>query len=76
MRDKWVTTVGNAYEAFNDLRRTGFPRLALPQNRQPGVTRIPTRWPYVQEEIQANSENVPIQDYPSGLQVPVWWMPQ
>ncbi|CAN5910084.1 RagB/SusD family nutrient uptake outer membrane protein [soil metagenome] len=76
IRDKWVTTTGNAYEAYNDYRRTGFPRLALPQNRLPGVTRIPTRWPYVQEEIQANSENVPIQDYPSGLLVPVWWMPQ
>lgn len=76
IRDKWVTTAGNAYEAYNDLRRTGFPRLALPQNRQPGVTRIPTRWPYIQEEIQANSENVPIQEYPAGLLVPVWWMPQ
>ena len=76
IRDKWVASAGNAYEAYNDYRRTGFPNLELAQNAQPGVTRIPTRWPYVLSEIQSNSANVPIQDYPSGLLVPVWWMPQ
>ncbi|WP_018477137.1 SusD/RagB family nutrient-binding outer membrane lipoprotein [Pontibacter roseus] len=74
IRDKWASSVGNAYEAYNDYRRTGYPRLALTQNPQVGVTRIPTRWPYSLGEIQGNSDNVPLQDYPSGLLVPVWWM--
>ncbi|MEJ8802944.1 SusD/RagB family nutrient-binding outer membrane lipoprotein [Pontibacter sp. H249] len=76
IRDKWASSVGNAYEAYNDYRRTGFPNLALAQNAQAGVTNIPFRWPYALSEIQSNSENVPLQDYPSGLLVPVWWMPQ
>jgi hypothetical protein len=85
IRDKWASSVGNAYEAYNDYRRTGFPRLALAQNAQSGVTRIPTRWPYVQTptrwpyvqtEIQANGENVPVKEYPTGMLGPVWWMKQ
>lgn len=76
IRDKWASSVGNAYEAYNDYRRTGFPNLAIAQNPQAGVTRIPVRWPYALSEIQSNAENVPLQDYPSGLLVPVWWMPQ
>ncbi|WP_083470218.1 SusD/RagB family nutrient-binding outer membrane lipoprotein [Rufibacter tibetensis] len=74
IRDKWVSSAGNAYEAYNDYRRTGYPRLVLPQNALAGVNRIPTRWPYVQNEIQANKENVPLRDYPAGFLVPVWWM--
>ncbi len=74
IRDKWVSSAGNAYEAYNDYRRTGYPQLALPQNALAGVNRIPTRWPYVQNEIQANRENVPLRDYPAGFLVPVWWM--
>lgn len=74
IRDKWASSAGNAYEAYNDYRRTGYPRLALAQNPQVGVTRIPTRWPYALGEIQGNAENVPLKDYPAGLLVPVWWM--
>ncbi|WP_299825064.1 SusD/RagB family nutrient-binding outer membrane lipoprotein [uncultured Pontibacter sp.] len=76
IRDKWASSVGNAYEAYNDFRRTGFPNLQIAQNAQAGVTRIPVRWPYAQSEIQSNAANVPLQDYPSGLLVPVWWMPE
>ncbi|MDO6389691.1 SusD/RagB family nutrient-binding outer membrane lipoprotein [Pontibacter sp. BT731] len=74
IRDKWASSVGNAYEAYNDYRRTGYPQLELAQNPQVGVTRIPVRWPYALGEIQGNAENVPLQDYPEGLLVPVWWM--
>jgi hypothetical protein len=76
IRDKWASSAGNAYEAYNDYRRTGFPNLARATNGQPTVTRIPVRLPYVQSEIQSNAENVPLKSYPAGLLVPVWWMPQ
>ncbi|WP_210487161.1 SusD/RagB family nutrient-binding outer membrane lipoprotein [Rufibacter aurantiacus] len=77
IRDKWVSSAGNAYEAYNDYRRTGYPRLELPQNALAGVNRIPSRWPYVQGEIQSNRDNVPIpndEPYPAALLIPVWWM--
>jgi hypothetical protein len=74
IRDKWASSVGNAYEAYNDYRRTGYPRLGLAQNAAGGVTRIPVRWPYVQTEIQSNPDNVPTKAYPAGLLTPVWWM--
>ncbi|RNI31090.1 SusD/RagB family nutrient-binding outer membrane lipoprotein [Rufibacter latericius] len=77
IRDKWVSSAGNAYEAYNDYRRTGYPRLELPQNALAGVNRIPTRWPYVQGEIQSNKDNVPIPDenaYPAAFLIPIWWM--
>jgi|GEM_PF-455970 len=76
IRDKWASSAGNAYEAYNDYRRTGFPNLARATNAQPTVTRIPVRLPYVQSEIQSNADNVPLKVYPAGILVPVWWMPQ
>ncbi len=76
IREKWAASAGNAYEAYNDYRRTGFPRLARAANAQPNVTRIPVRLPYIQSEIQSNSENVPLKNYPEGILIPVWWMPQ
>ncbi len=76
IRDKWASSAGNAYEAYNDYRRTGFPNLVRATNAQPTVTRIPVRLPYVQSEIQSNADNVPLKVYPAGLLVPVWWMPQ
>jgi hypothetical protein len=76
IREKWASLAGNSYEAYNDYRRTGFPRLARATNAQPTVTRIPVRLPYVQSEIQSNADNVPLRQYPAGILVPVWWMPQ
>ena len=74
IREKWASSVGIAYEAYNDYRRTGFPVLNIAQNNQPGVSSIPYRIPYAQAEIQSNAENVPLQDYPAGILVKVWWM--
>jgi hypothetical protein len=76
IREKWASSAGNGYEAYNDYRRTGFPALTKATNAQSAVTRIPVRLPYAQTEIQANQENVPFQQYPAGILVPVWWMPQ
>jgi hypothetical protein len=74
IREKWASSVGIEYESYNDYRRTGFPKLAITQNNQPGVGVIPYRLPYVQSEIQSNTENVPLQVYPEGILVKVWWM--
>jgi hypothetical protein len=71
MREKWISLVGNAFEAFNDIRRTGFPRLALAQN--PALTQFPTNFPYPQQEINFNSANIPAT--PNSLVRKVWWMP-
>ncbi len=57
-------------ENFTDWRRTGFPSLTLAAKPQPGVTSIPRRYPYSQQEISTNpqpqNENVKISDR-------VWW---
>ena len=69
---KWIAWTGNGYEAYNDFRRTGFPRLALvtiPSSESP--TSIPRRLYYPNTEITANSRNIPT---PQPLtDVPVWW---
>lgn len=68
---KYIAWVGNAIEAFNDYRRTGYPVLALPQNTvgdNPNV--IPKRMPYTPNEI-ARNPNAP---NPRPLtDVKVWW---
>jgi hypothetical protein len=74
IREKWASSGGIAYESYNDFRRTGFPSLPITLNAQPGVTSIPYRLPYVQSEITSNAGNVPLVDYPAGIQVKMWWM--
>jgi len=57
-------------ENFNDWRRTDFPKLTVVENAQAGVTTIPRRYPYSQQEISTNPQpqntNVKITDR-------VWW---
>ena len=57
-------------ENFNDWRRTGFPKLTLVANPQAGVTSIPRRYAYSQQEISTNPQpentNIKITDR-------VWW---
>ncbi|GAA4375452.1 SusD/RagB family nutrient-binding outer membrane lipoprotein [Hymenobacter koreensis] len=56
LTQKWIAWVGNGYEAYNDFRRTGYPRLALvdnPAGDDPTV--IPQRLPYPNTEINANN---------------------
>src|SRR6185436_4859695 len=43
-------------ENFNDWRRTGFPQLTLASNPQAGITSIPRRYPYSQQEISTNPQ--------------------
>ncbi|ADB36270.1 SusD/RagB family nutrient-binding outer membrane lipoprotein [Spirosoma linguale] len=59
LTQKWIANIGMGIESWNDFRRTGYPRLALPLNAQgdnPGV--IPVRLPYTSNEQQRNP-NVP-----------------
>lgn len=69
---KWIAWVGNGYEAYNDYRRTGYPKLALvtiPSSESP--TSIPVRLFYPNSEISANATNIPTPQ-PSTT-TPVWW---
>lgn len=69
---KWIAWAGNGYEAYNDYRRTGYPRLALvtnPSSESP--TSIPARLCYPNVEITSNAANIPT---PQPLtNVKVWW---
>lgn len=57
-------------ENFNDWRRTGFPSLTMVANPQAGVTIIPRKYLYSQQEISSNPQpentNAKITDR-------VWW---
>jgi len=68
---KYMAWVGNAIEAYNDYRRTGYPVLALPQNTAgDDPNTIPKRYPYQINEGQRN----PNQPNPRiRTNVKVWW---
>jgi hypothetical protein len=68
---KYIAWVGNAIEAYNDWRRTGYPVLPLPQNPvgdNPNVT--PKRLPYTPNELTRNP-NAP--NPRPKTDVKVWW---
>ncbi|OWP63389.1 SusD/RagB family nutrient-binding outer membrane lipoprotein [Hymenobacter amundsenii] len=72
MTQKWISWVGNGYEAYNDYRRTGYPRLTLALNAQgddPNV--LPKRFVYPASELSGNATNAP--NPAPGTTVPVWW---
>ncbi|MBJ6110093.1 SusD/RagB family nutrient-binding outer membrane lipoprotein [Hymenobacter sp. BT523] len=69
---KWIAWVGNSYEAYNDYRRTGYPRLALAQNASgdnPNV--LPRRFVYPTSESAGNANNTP--NPVPGTTANVWW---
>ncbi|HVG41339.1 MAG TPA: SusD/RagB family nutrient-binding outer membrane lipoprotein [Chitinophagaceae bacterium] len=68
---KYIAWVGNAIEAYNDYRRTGYPSLTLPLNTtgdNPNV--IPKRLPYTPNELTRNP-NAP--NPRPKTDVKVWW---
>ncbi|MBO9199186.1 MULTISPECIES: SusD/RagB family nutrient-binding outer membrane lipoprotein [Niastella] len=68
---KYISWVGNGIEAFNDFRRTGYPKLALARNaagHDPNT--IPTRLTYPNGELQRNS-NCP--NPITRTTVKMWW---
>ena len=69
---KWIASVGNGLEPYNDYRRTGFPVLAPVINASGDDNTFPKRFLYPLSELTANSgaEN---QDPLIRSGVPVWW---
>lgn len=71
MTQKWIANIGMGLESWNDFRRTGYPRLTLPQNPagdDPGV--IPLRLPYTANE-QARNPNIPNPGPKTNERI--WW---
>ena len=68
---KYIASVGNAIEAYNDYRRTGYPSLARPlvtAGDDPNT--FPKRYPYTNSEGNSN----PNQPNPRPkTNVKVWW---
>jgi len=55
-------------QPYSDWRRTGIPSLSLAPNAT--QTAIPRRYPYAQDEIVYNPDNIPAV---GSVLVPVWW---
>lgn len=68
---KYISLVGNAYESYNDYRRTGYPALTAPLTTEgDDPNTMPRRYPYTTSEGNAN----PNQPNPRPLtNVKVWW---
>jgi hypothetical protein len=66
MAQKYIATIGTN-QAFADYRRTGLPTMPLPIGAV--ISAMPVRFPYAQEEITYNGENVPSVTISSKL----WW---
>jgi len=66
MTQKYIATVGTN-QPYTDYRRTGFPLiLAQPPYN---LTPMPVRFPYAQDEINYNEDNVPM----LTLNDKLWW---
>ncbi|MFD1873390.1 SusD/RagB family nutrient-binding outer membrane lipoprotein [Hymenobacter bucti] len=69
---KWIAWCGNGYEAYNDYRRTGYPRLQVVQFPNPeSPNAIPRRLFYPNSEINANTTQVPTPQ--PSIATAVWW---
>ena len=56
MTQKWISNFLNGYEAWIDIRRTGFPPLTIPQDNL-NNNRFPVRFRYPSTEQAANNTN-------------------
>ncbi|WP_071891442.1 SusD/RagB family nutrient-binding outer membrane lipoprotein [Hymenobacter sp. PAMC 26628] len=68
IRQKWMAWVGNGYEAYNDYRRTGYPKLQ-PALNVSVTPNIPRRLLYPPSEIAGNGANIPA----AVITTDVWW---
>jgi len=67
MTQKWISLFPfQSLEAYTDFRRTGYPELTNP------IGPIPNRFPYPQNEIDNNRENIP----DVNINTPVWFQGQ
>ena len=66
MTQKYINSIGTN-QAYADYRRTGLPVISVP----PGAVlpAMPRRFPYAQDEISYNGDNVPS----VTISDKVWW---
>lgn len=69
---KWIASVGNGFEPYNDYRRTGYPRLAPVINASGDDNTLPQNFPYPLSELTANAgaENLNVNRRTNEK---VWW---
>lgn len=72
---KWIASIGNAYEGWAEWRRTGFPNLKdVAASLNGGL--YPVRFPYPADEQALNFENfraAAAATDGNSINVPVWW---
>lgn len=76
MTQKWIANIGNAYEAWTDWRRTGFPTQLRPAQASLNNDLIPVRLPYPSDEQALNFENyqqAAAATNDNSINVRVWW---
>lgn len=66
MKHKYIATFGTN-QAYADYRRVGLP--VIPRHPDGVLPAIPTRYPYAQDEISYNAENVPS----VAISDKLWW---
>ena len=68
-KQKWITFLYlNAFEAFAEKRRTGYPLFDIENTENP----LPKRLVYPSSEYDLNGPNVSAQGFINS-QTPVWW---
>ncbi|MFT7121148.1 MAG: hypothetical protein ACJAZ9_001326 [Neolewinella sp.] len=72
---KWIASIGNAYEGWTEWRRTGFPALR-PVEASLNAGLYPVRMPYPSDEQALNFENyqaAAAATDDNSINVRVWW---
>jgi len=73
---KWLALYSQGFEAWTELRRTGFP--VLTPAIDGAINEIPSRYTYpvIEKSLNAASYNAAVSNLPGGdkLTSPVWWM--
>jgi len=73
---KWLTLVYvDAYEAFAEYRRTGFPALQHADATTIDVAQFPQRFPYPDSEVNLNGEAVTVVGHGiNDMTTKMWWV--
>lgn len=69
---KWIASVGNGFEPYNDYRRTGYPVLGAALNASGDDGKLPQRFIYPLSELNSNAG---AENQNAGLTTSdkVWW---
>lgn len=73
---KWIASIGNAYEGWAEWRRTGFPTAIRPVEASLNNNLYPVRMPYPSDEQALNFENyqtAAAATDDNSVNVSVWW---